>query len=622
MSAFTDYPVSSALLEWAEKSEIKTLTDVFKNSLEKFGDRPYLGDCDGKGFRFKTYGDVYAEIKNFACALLALGLRRTERVANFSVNGLAWPVVDFGTMFAGGIHVPMYPTLSAEEMAYIVEDSEAQVLIASHKEQILKVLECLRKGRISKVKHIIAVESFSFESEYFENRVRLWNWQKFLDFGADKLKDCEAAMEEICASTKAEDICSFVYTSGTTGNPKGAMLMHGNFVSQVVSLSDLVGLNEDDVEMSFLPLSHVFERICYYALTYKGSSIGYTRGIRFLTADLKLLKPTMVPSVPRLFEKIFAKLVAQSGGGLKDRLFNHAINIGRRYREEKKKGKVSWIMRWEHSLCDALIYSKIREAVGGRVRYFISGGAPSRVDVLNFFLDAGLCILEGYGLTETSPVLCLNRPENINPGTVGEATPGVEIKLAEDGELCAKGPNIMRGYFKLTEATAEVFDADGYFHTGDIGEYDPETKCYTITDRKKEILVLSNGKKVAPAPLENAIKASFWIEQVVVVGNNCSFVGALIVPNFAKLEEWAKKEGLKADREALVKEVKVEQLLLREIKSCCSDFSDYEKVRRIVVLPRALSAEEGEVTPTLKIKRRVVNAHFRELIEGLYQRDN
>lgn len=620
MDFLSDYPVNQSLLDWAQEAEITTLPQVFNKIAKECANRPYLGCCDGKKFNFKTYGEVYQEVLCFASALLELGLERFQRVANFSTNRPEWPVVDFGTVFAGCIHVSMYPTLSSEEMAYIVDNSDAIVVVASCKEQIKKAIEAVNNNLLPKVRHIVAMDHFEADQGEVKEGVRFWNWDEFLDSGRDTLEANRSAIEKICQETKADDVCSFVYTSGTTGNPKGAMLMNGNFVSQMVSLTKMVGLNKDDVELSFLPLSHVFERICYYALTYCGSAIGYTRSIKFVPADLKILRPTVVPSVPRLFEKIFAKVVANSGGGLKDKIFHRAMAVGRAYREAVKKGKVPFLLKAEFALVNNTVFAKIRQATGGRIRFFVSGGAPARLDVLNFFLDVNLCILEGYGLTETSPVLCINLPNNINPGTVGEAVEGVQIKVADDGEICAKGPNIMRGYFKLPKETAEVFDEEGFFHTGDVGEYNEVTKCYAITDRKKEIIVLSNGKNVAPAPLENAIKGSAWIEQVVIVGNNRSFVGALIVPNFEKLEKWAQEQELFLSREELVKDVKVEKMLLKEIADCCQSFSAYEKVRRIAVLPRELKASEGEITPTLKVRRRIVNAHFGDFVEGIYNR--
>lgn len=620
MSCITDYPVSPEVQAWAQEAELTTLPQVFEHVARTHAERPYLGQNVEGEYQFKTYAQVHGEVLQLAAALLELGFQDKDRVANFSVNRVEWPVIDLGTVYARGIHVPMYPTLSTAEMAFIVHNCEARFLVASCKEQIKRSLEAVRRGDLPHVEHIIALDYFEVAPDELPAGVRFWQWEQLMSLGSDTLEARRPTIERHIEEIRYDEVCSFVYTSGTTGDPKGAMLMHANFVSQMESLTKFVGIYKEDVELSFLPLSHVFERVCYYALTYSGSSIGYARGIKSVPQDLKTLRPTLVPSVPRLFEKIFAKVVAQSGGGLKNRLFNQALAAGRAYRLAKAKGKVPFWLKAERALFDRTVLAKIRQATGGKVRFFISGGAPSRLDVINFFSDVGLTILEGYGLTETSPVLCVNTPQNVQPGTVGQAVPGVEILVAEDGEIRAKGPNIMRGYYKLPKETAAMFDEDGYFCTGDIGEYDPLTQCYTITDRKKEILILSNGKNVAPAPLENALKANDWIEQAVVVGNNRSFVGALIVPNFEKLEAWAKEQGIEGDRQALCSHLEVERWLSKQVGEACREFSSYERVRRIAILPCELSAEMGEITPTLKVKRRIVDLHFEELIESLYSR--
>ncbi|MBQ7529117.1 long-chain fatty acid--CoA ligase [bacterium] len=625
MFSLAEYPQPHELIAWSQKQKTTTLIDIFNDSVKKYGDRPDLGTCDdGKNYTFKTYKEVNEEVYQFASALLECGLNAGDRVVNFSVNSPQWPVIDFGSVFIGAIHVPMYPTLSCEEMTYIVDDCEARVIVASSKEQITKVIDSFKSGNLQSIEHFVVIENFDFSAvEDLPEKVQTWQWQDFLHLGQEKLERNRDNIEERSLSIRTDDICSLVYTSGTTGKPKGAMLMHGNFASQAVTLSEIVAVSCEDVEMCFLPLSHVFERVIYYTVTYVGACVGYARSIKYLTADLRILRPTFVPSVPRLFEKMFAKIISNSSSGLKKKVFERAIQIGRTYREAKRDGKVSFWLKTQYFMYEKLVFAKIKQAVGGRIRHFISGGAPSRVDVINFFLDSGLSILEGYGLTETSPVLCLNRPDKVYPGTVGEAIAGVTLKIAPDGELCVKGPNVMRGYFKRPEDTAAVFDEEGYFHTGDICEFDEKTNCYSITDRKKEILVLSNGKNVAPALLENAIKSSEWIEQVVIVGNNRSFVGAVVVPNFSKVEDWAKGNGIDpADREALISNVKLEHFLLDEIHKVCVDFSSYEQVRRLVILPRELSAAEGEITPTLKVKRRIVNAHFEDLIESMYTRPN
>lgn len=617
---FTEgYPVNKALLAWAEKAELPTLPKMFDRCVSEFGSRPYVGSRQGDKYVFRTYKEVHADIIDFASALVSLGIQFGDRVANFSNNRLEWPVVDFGSAYAGCVHTPMYPTLSRAEMAYIVKDCQARVIVAATKEHVGYVLESLEE--FPDAEHVIAVDHYDFPQEYAEGRVRLWNWDEFIAFGHEHLEANSSEIKERADSLRADDICSFVYTSGTTGNPKGAMLMHGNFMSGATSLAPFIFLTPDDVELSFLPLSHVFERICYYALTLSGASIGYVKGIRYVPQDLQILQPTIVPSVPRLFEKVFAKVIETSAAGLKNKVFTSALKVGRKYREAKKAGKVSLALKAEYAMSDKMVFSKIRARLGGKVRFFISGGAPLRHDVAEFFLDVGASILEGYGLTETSPVICVNCPGGIKVGTVGPVAPGVEMKIADDGEILARGPNIMRGYYGKLPETLEMIDEEGWLHTGDIGSTD-EDGYLIITDRKKEILVLSNGKNVAPQPLELAIKMSPWIEQAVLVGNDRESVGALVQPNFTKLEEWAKQEGYSANHDDLAVNAKVYSLLMSEVREACKDFSNYEKVKRIAVLPRALTEAEGELTPSLKVKRRIVDAHFRDLVESIYARQS
>lgn len=609
--------VSKELLEWAENAPIKTLPGLFRNTVEQWGERPYLGKREDGSYQFQTYAQIYEQVLNFASALVYLGLDKDTRVANFSTNRGEWPVVDFGCGFAACIHAPMYPTLSQSEMAYIVRDSGAVVVVASSNEHVKKVLGALNE--LPLVRHVVAVDPFDLGECQLPENVSFWQWDQLMDLGQEHRQALAPELERRFNELKADDICSFVYTSGTTGDPKGAMLMHGNFVSAAYCLGPLIAISCEDVQLSFLPLSHVFERIVYYGVTSNGASIGYARGIQSVPQDLKLLKPTLVPSVPRLFEKVFARVIEQSGGGLKNTLFRSALKVGRDYRLAKAEGKVSAILKAKYAMADKTVFSKIRETTGGRVRYFISGGAPLRSDVAEFFMDVGLCILEGYGLTETSPVLTVNLPEKVKIGTVGPAVPGVTVMIDDDGEIVARGPNVMRGYHGRVEATKQVIDAAGWFHTGDVGNLD-EDGYLTITDRKKEILVLSNGKNVAPQPIELAIVASDWIQQAMLVGNDRAFVGALIVPDFGRLEAWLKAENLPLNRHQIVSDERIMSLLMNEVRKACAELSNYEKVKRIAILPRELSAEEGEITPTLKIKRRVVSERFNSLIEGMYVR--
>ncbi|MBQ7568961.1 long-chain fatty acid--CoA ligase [bacterium] len=624
MSIKDGFPVPHALLSWlASDTEcpFKTIPGVFRETVRRWGDHPYVGKRVGKRFEFKTYNQVFEEVQCFASNLIELGFEKEDRVANYCNNRQEWPVIDEGAGYIGCIHVPMYPTLSQSEMAFIVKGSEARLVVAPDSDHLTRVLnvasECFH------LRHVVCIEPFERDSVEVPEGVRLWSWDDFIQAGREALKKNHQQMEEMFNSVQPDDVFSLVYTSGTTGDPKGAMLMHANFVCQAVPLAKAVlGVSPSDYQLSFLPLSHVFERIAHYALMSGGAAIGFSKSIATVTSDMVILKPSIVPSVPRLFEKVFAKAVEQSAGGMRNKVFQQAIKVGREYREAKAKGSVSFFLKAQHALYDKLVYSKVREKVGGNVRFFISGGAPLRRDVAEFFSDVGLCILEGYSLTETAPVLAVNYPNKSRIGTVGIVPPYVEVKIADDGEIIARGSNIMLGYYGLPDATREVVDEDGWFHTGDIGEFD-EDGFLTITDRKKEILVLSNGKNVAPQPIELALCGNLFIAQAVLVGNNRGYVAAIIVPNFEKLEGWAKDQKLSfADRDALVKLPEVVSMYKDIVRQVCEPLSNYENVRRIHLLNRELSQASGEITPTLKVKRRIIDSHLKDEIEAMFAGDN
>jgi len=596
-------------MKWARIAEAQTLPEVFRRTVARVASRPYLGSKVNGAFRFQTYAQVQVQVHNLAAALIELGLEPGDRVANFSNNRPEWPITDLGAVHAGCVHVPMYATLNQGDLAYILKDSRARVVVAATEEHLRKVLAVEKE--CPDLEHVVVIEPCEADSTK-----RLWTWQDLLLMGASKLRTHLPLVDKRVANLMAWDVCSLVYTSGTTGHPKGAMLMHGNFVSNASTLVPWIRATSEDVELSFLPLSHVFERIGYYVMTVAGGSIGYATSIDTVAEDLMLLRPTIVPSVPRLFEKIFARVMDQAHG-LKGALLRWALGVGKAAHEARLQGSVPTGLVVRQALAHKLVFSKIHARTGGRIRCFFSGGAALRRDVGEFFLSAGITIVEGYGLTETSPVLTVNPLQDPRVGTVGQVIPGVEVRIADDGEILARGPNVMRGYFNRPEATAEAVDPDGWFHTGDVGRFDADGYL-VITDRKKELLVMSNGKNVAPQPLEQQIKASPWIEQAVVIGDNRNFVTALVVPAWERLEEWAQGRGIPGDRATLAAHAEVVALLMGEVQVACQDFSNYEKVKKIAVLTRELSMDQGELTPTLKVKRRVVNERFHQEIEGMY----
>lgn len=616
MSITTGYAPQQVLSDWARTAEIKTITQLFERTAKRVPSRQALSAKVGSTWKHLTYREVQEKVDQLSYALMELGVGAEDRVAQISPNRPEWVITDLGAMFAGGIHVPIYPTLAANQMAYIVNDAGARVVVVATQEHLDKVMS--ETAAMPTLQHVIVYDKFTAPSG--SANVKVWSFDDVLKLGADKKSAHDEERQKRLANITAEQVCSLVYTSGTTGEPKGAMLMHGNFVSNAVTVTPIMNITEQDVELSFLPLCHVFERIAYYALITVGAHVYYAESIDTVAANLGEVHPSLVPSVPRLFEKIHAKILdgVESGSGLKKKIFYWAISVGEAVRRHKEQNQpMSVALAIAHKLAHKLVFSKIHERTGGNIRYFLSGGAPLRRDIAEFFSNVGLTICEGYGLTETSPVLTLNPPEKIKFGSVGKPIPHVEIKIAEDGEIIARGPNIMRGYFNKPEDTRAVIDSDGWFHTGDIGHLDKDNYLF-ITDRKKEILVMSNGKNVAPQPIENLLKSSPYIEQAMIIGDNRNFISALVVPSFTQVENWAKGQGIAAKGPALANEPKVLDFLTKHVEELCKDLSQYEKVKKIALVDREFSQDLGELTPTLKFKRRVILDRFKDKVEAIY----
>jgi long-chain acyl-CoA synthetase len=601
--------------EWAKTSPVNTIPKLFRQALEKHqaGNRNFVGAKVNGVYRFETYNQVRAKIEKFACQLIELGIAPNDRVAQIANNRPEWVVTDLGSMHAGCIHVPLYPTLAVEGIEYILNDCTARVVVCAtpkHFEAVLSV-----EGNLGALEHIVTL----FEPGEVSSTKTIWSWEKFLAAGEAVLEKHKAEMEKRIEAISATDVCSLVYTSGTTGEPKGAMLMHGNFASNALTAVPLLEFRTEDVELSFLPLSHVFERVAYYCLISVGACIAYAESIDTVRDNMGEVRPTVMPSVPRLFEKIYAGVQDQvkAGGSVKQGLFKWALDIGKKHYQAKAEGKVSKWLAWQYAIAFKLVFKKLHDRTGGRIRVFASGGAPLRKDVGEFFLSAGFTLTEGYGLTETSPVITFNplkRPKN---GTVGKMIPHVQVKIAEDGEILCKGPNVMRGYFNKAQATRDAINSEGWFHTGDIGTIDAEGYL-AITDRKKDLLVMSNGKNVAPQPIEQLVAGSPLIEQCVVIGDNKKFIAALIVPSLLGMKDWCAQNGVAHNLEEMAKSPKVFEFLQAEVNRLCADLSNYERVKSIALLPNELTLEGGEMTPTLKVKRKVVNQKYADKIAALY----
>jgi long-chain acyl-CoA synthetase len=550
-------------------------------------------------------------VRRLSLGFQALGLKPGDRVALLSENRPEWVMTDFATLTAGGVTVPIYTSLLPDQVRYIVDDSGATIVVCSDRDLLRKV-EAVRSA-LPSVEHVVLLEGEAPEGALALGDV--------LDRGKRLEETSPGLFERSAEAVRPGDPASIIYTSGTTGVAKGVMLSHGNFVSNIKSLVSVIDFRSTDTALSFLPLSHVLERTAAFIFIHRGSTIAYAESIEAVAANLVEVRPHVVISVPRLFEKIYARVMDQvlAGSRLKRAIFVWALGTGKKYAAKViAREPVPKALAFKRGLAQKLVFSKITARTGGRMRFFVCGGAPLSRDITEFFYAMGLVILPGYGLTETSPVLTGSTFENYRFGTVGKAIPDVELRIAEDGEILARGPNVMMGYYKHEADTREVMK-DGWFHTGDIGRFDGDG-FLIITDRKKDIIVTSGGKNIAPQPIESLIQSSPYIANAVVVGSSRRFISALIVPDFDKLESHARAEGIPfRDRAELCRRTEVIDFLLDEANRVTPDLASYERVKKIAVLDRDFEMGLGEVTPTLKVKRNIVEQKYADLIEALYR---
>ncbi|MCJ8164774.1 long-chain fatty acid--CoA ligase [Pontibacter sp. E15-1] len=549
--------------------------------------------------------EVQEYADKISLGLLRLGIGKNDKVAIISFNRPEWVLVDFGIQQIGAISVPMYPTITAEDYRYIFADAEVKAIFVADSNLYNKV-----NAATDGIEGIVAVYTF-------DEIAGATHWKEVLDLG--KGSDV-AELEPLRAAVTPEDILTIIYTSGTTGNPKGVMLTHSNLVSNVQGTVPYVPVNQDHRALSFLPLCHIFERMLLYLYMRMGVSIYYAESIERVADNLKEVKPHVFTTVPRLLEKIYDKIVAKGLEltGVKRQLFFWALELGLKYDTQKDQG---WWYNQQLALANKLIFSKWREALGGNVIAIVSGGAALQPRLARVFWSAHIRVMEGYGLTETSPVISVNRaePENNMIGTVGMAVDMVEIKIAEDGEILTRGPHVMKGYYKKPELTAEVIDKDNWFHTGDIGEM-IEGKYLKITDRKKEMFKTSGGKYVAPQPIENKLKESVVIEQVMVVGAGEKYAAALIVPSFMGLQDWAQHKGIPyTSDEEMINNPDVIDKFKRELEKANEGLAQYETIKKFKLIPNMWTVETGELTPTLKVKRKAISTNYRDIIESMYR---
>jgi long-chain acyl-CoA synthetase len=582
---------------------METLRDLFEHVVTTHPARKELLRIRaGRGWRAYTVKEFEKAARECAMRFAAAGVEAGDRVALFAENRPEWHVVDFACHLLGAVSVPLYATLPHRDVEYIVRDSGAKVLLVSGKDRARTALE--------------AVQALP--------EVRVVGIDEGLVEGLECLADLPLPPKRRRKQPPAigpADLASIIYTSGTTGEPKGVMLSHGNFVSQIHAVKDAYPISERDVSMSFLPLSHVFERTVDYVFFYFGVQINYVESIERVPVQLTEIRPTIMVSVPRLYERSYIKIISKirQESGAKRRLFEWGLRVGRKVREAEWQGSSAGAFsRGQYAVAKARIFSKVMERLGGRLRFSISGGAPLSREVAEFFDIVGLPILQGYGLTETSPVIAANRLEANRIGSVGPILAGVEARIATDGEILARGPNIMLGYWNKPEATAETIDGDGWFHTGDVGFLDNDGFLY-ITDRKKDIIVTSGGKNVAPQPIEGRLGATPYIAQAVVIGDRYPYLTALVVPNFENLQTHFETKGISVkERPAMAAHADTQALIGDAVKAVNAELAVHERIRRFSVLDREFSLEEGEITPTLKVRRRIVNERYRETIDGMY----
>jgi long-chain acyl-CoA synthetase len=588
---------------------------MLEHSIQHYGSKPALAHKPKGGtYQDISYTELGESVDAFSKGLNALGVQKGDRVALLSENRPEWAITDFGCLKAGAVTVPMFSTLTAAQVGYILKDSGSKIICVSTSSQLEKVTAI--RDEVPTLEQIIVFDPIEGECP-----------EGVIQFEAVCELDGQGQGIGVRNPSYAseDDIATIIYTSGTTGDPKGVMLTHANFISNLQACKSLIDISDADVLLSFLPLSHVFERLGgHYVPLISGAKVAYAESTFTVAQNMREVAPTVMLSVPRLYETMHDRILraVQEGSSLKQKIFHWGVSVGSSVSSAIQKGKKpSAILQLQQNIADKLVFAKLKAATGGRLRFFVSGGAALPQAIAEFFHAAGILILEGYGLTETAPVISMNHPEKWKFGTVGVPVPGVEVKIAEDGEILTRGPHVMKGYFNNEAETAEVIDADRWFHTGDIGIIDVDG-FVKITDRKKNIIVLSNGKNVAPQPIESELVQSPFINQILLVGNERKNLAALIVPNFDALKAWAAENNVATDDLATMFETReVQQLIQREIRSRLTDFADFEQVRRFTLLDKEFSQEADEMTPTLKLKRNVIIKRYGEAIEKMYPED-
>ncbi|MFY9154418.1 MAG: long-chain fatty acid--CoA ligase [Prolixibacteraceae bacterium] len=588
-------------------TEVTRTFDILDRILDGFPRKDALGGKDGGDWYVYSTAEYVEKSQHFAMGLMALGLKKGDKVATVTTNRPEWNFADMALAMTGMVHVPIYPTISEGEYSYILEHAEIKLLLVGDRKLYEKLSPIV--ANLPLIKNVFS----------FDEIEGIRNYNEIIQLGESKKEELAPQLAQIKKEIDPEDLATIIYTSGTTGVPKGVMLTHTNLVSNFVAHSTMHNLGKDHRVISFLPLCHVYERSVNYHFQYKGMGIYYVGNLGQIVSAIKEIKPHMFNSVPRLLERVYDGFVSKGNElkGLKKIIYFWALSLTRHFEYNKK---YNFFLKIRIKLADKLIYSKWREALGNNIVYIVSGGAALQPRIARVLGMAGMLNLEGYGLTETSPVISVNNPNTkaMKIGTVGEVIPNVELKFGEDGEIMVKGPGVMKGYYKAPDLTAEVIDEDGWFHTGDIGILE-DGKYLKITDRKKEMFKLSGGKYIAPQMIENKLKASFFIEQIMVIGAGEKFASALISPNFVYLHDWCSQRKIHfQDNADLIQKTEILAQFQREVNAINKTLGEHEEIKRFRLVGDEWTPQSGELSPTLKLKRNYVAAKYKTIISEIY----
>ncbi len=592
---------------------IQTICDIFYRSVDTFRKTEHLKSKKDGAWRAVSSEELRAAVEETSMGLRALGVGKGDTVALLSENRPEWAIADLATLCAGAADATIYATLTAPQVQYILADSESKVVFVSSAAQARKVAEV--RDRLPLLQHVVRFDPAPVPGTTSLDELRAK--------GKEALAADREAVRRRAAEVAGGDLATLIYTSGTTGDPKGVMLTHGNLLHNVLAAEKVFPMVDHEwTALSFLPLCHSFERTAgHNFMLHRGVTIAYAESVERVPENMGEVRPHIMCSVPRLYEKMYARVNEKVAADppLRQKIFRWAIGVGREtFAHAVARTEPGPLLKLKFGLADKLVFSKIKARTGGRLQLFISGGAPLAREIAEFFGAAGMLVCEGYGLSETSPVITCNFPGRVKPGTVGLPLEHVEVRIAADGEILTRGPHVMKGYFRKPEATAEAIEKDGWFHTGDIGFVDADG-CLVITDRKKDIIVTSGGKNIAPQPIENRLKTSKFIAEVVMIGNKRNFAAALVVPGFEALEAWAKERGLAAlGREDLVRLPEVVRHYQGLVEQMTADLAQFEKIKKIALVAREFTQESGELTPTLKVKRRVVEERYKAMIDAMY----